>query len=266
MKSGRPRRRSSNSTGMYPAKNGTIAITVPTARTIDRPKDGGLPGRAHAQAKETHAGCLSRSAPEQDEVAPRKQQPAACEQDSGQPGWAKPSDQRSDEACERRKRREGHEDQTRVDPERESARGDAGERARRGARTALGPIVERDGAAANADDQLLGEPRRLPGQRGPNLGPRDHLLDRTPHLVALHDAIHELVRARAFQRVVEGSVERSALCELFDHALEHAVPHERARDLLRQRAREGAVDQAGDLGDDHVVGRRAELVAGSPRR
>ena len=39
------------------------------------------------------------------------------------------------------------------------------------------------------------------------------------------------------------------------------MPHERPRDVFRQRARECAVDQAGDLGDDHVVGRRAELVA-----
>ena len=80
------------------------------------------------------------------------------------------------------------------------------------------------------------------------------------------DAIHELVRARAFQRVVDGPVERSALCELLDHPLEHAMLHERARDLLRQRAREGAVDQARDLGNEHVVCRSPELVARGPRR
>ena len=137
---------------------------------------------------------------------------------------------------------------------------------RRRARTALDPIVEQDGSAANADDQLLGEPRRLLGHRGPHRGARDDLFDRPAHLVALQDAIHELVRPRALQRIVDGPVERAARLELLDHPLEHAMPHERPRDVFRQRAREGAVDQAGDLGDDHVVGRRAELVAGSPRR
>ena len=44
------------------------------------------------------------------------------------------------------------------------------------------------------------------------------------------------------------------------------MPHERPSDVFRQCAREGAVDQAGDLGDDHVVGSRSELVAGGPRR
>ena len=98
------------------------------------------------------------------------------------------------------------------------------------ARTALGPIVEHDGAVANADDQLLGEPRRLLGHRGPHLGPRDHLFDRSPHLVALQDAIHELVRPRALQRIVDGPVERSA-------RLRALRPSARARDASRATAR-----------------------------
>ena len=105
-------------------------------------------------------------------------------------------------------------------------------------------------------DDVLGEPRRLPRDSAPELRARGDVLEHELHLVAREDAVGELERLRAPERLLDQALQLAGRRQLGDDALDHPVPDERARDLLRQRPGQRAVDDAGDLGRrDDVLGR-----------
>jgi hypothetical protein len=84
------------------------------------------------------------------------------------------------------------------------------------------------------------------------------------HLRAREHAVGELEGLRAGERLLDQTLELSALGQLVHDTLDDAVADERLRQLLWQRAGEDTVDDAGDLGRrQHVVGRR--LDPPSPR-
>ena len=78
-------------------KNGTIASTSPTIRTIDRPTDGTAPSFCGREAEEPHSGRLSRGAPEEHEVPAGNQDPAEPEQHANEPLRTKASYERGHE-------------------------------------------------------------------------------------------------------------------------------------------------------------------------
>ena len=131
---------------------------------------------------------------------------------------------------------------------------------------AVEPGVEPARPAADFDDKLLRQARRLLGDRVANLGAGGELSDRTLHLVALDDSVDELACARARQRLLDQAVERAGSRELGGYPLRHVMLDQRLHEVLRQRLCERPVDQSRELGDEVLPGRGLDRAARGPRR
>ncbi len=155
-----------------------------------------------------------------------------------------------------------------VDRERDAASGEAavaaGLLAPANRERVVGPLRAR----AHGLRDLAGERRRLVHQRVAHLRARKHALQGPAEGLALHEAVGELLRLRALERIRDHPLQRGALqhpagklAELLlverwsrlrglrgdclrDDALDDAVLDDRASDRLRQRAGHDAVDRA----------------------
>ena len=206
----------------------------------------------NADAQQPHPRCLSRRAPEEDEVRGRDQRPAGAEQGTGQPRRAQAADQRRDQRSDACHRQEENESQGCIGRQRDRPRHDpAVDRRRvRGRRrtTLLDTVVEPSGGCTDAADHFLCKPGRLACDRVSKFGARGDVVHGALRLVARKHAVGELECLGVPESSGHEALQLAALRELRHDAIEHAVAHERACELLRKRSGERLVEHTGNLG------------------
>ena len=119
----------------------------------------------------------------------------------------------------------------------------------------LGTPVELDAAPPDIAGQVAGQARALLGERFPDLGARNHVLERLLELGAVDEPVHHLLGPRACERLLDRRVQRARVGQLGRHPFEDVMLCDRACELLRQVARERPLGEAGELGDEVLVRR-----------
>ncbi len=130
----------------------------------------------------------------------------------------------------------------------------------------LDAVVQSHRGRPDAADNLLGEPRGLLSDRGPDLGAGRDLAQGALRLLTGEHPVGQLEGAGARKRRREQALELTARGELVDDPLEDAVSNDGAGDLLGQWSRERAVDDPRHLRSrQNIVHGLLELVAPDSR-